>query len=508
MAAAGAAAASAGDDEGRDFTVYEIDGHLFKVCKRYELETLLGKGAYGVVCSAEDKLARTRVAIKKVESCFRSADNARRLVREIRLLRHFTGHPHIVGLTDLLRPQEAHYDSVYLVTQLMDTDLRGLLKKSAHAVTDEHQQYFMYQILCGLRAIHCANVVHRDLKPDNIFVSKDCSLKIGDFGLARDDEHSLKTEYVVTRYYRAPELLMGWDRYCKPVDMWSVGCIFAELLSEGHRVLFRGEDTLDQLRHILEVVGTPSEADYEGIGNEWARQWLRRRPAKAAQDLSRLTRVSALVRPERYFSKEVDASAFDLLGRLLIFNPARRITVEEALHHPYLGCRSWADGAGGEDEEHGALVRMPWAEFDSCFEEYLTKKEGDEVQDVLERCRRVINLEICLPHPEFVDVPGVTLPPADAVSKDTRRGIRIDSAAYDGVREDERSGSETFPGAPQPPSPTLPTGQQTPPAPPAGAATTDSTQPLQSSQSAQAQPGRPSDQLSAHRDPATPPQPA
>lgn len=138
----------------------------------------------------------------------------------------------------------------------------------------DHIQLFMFQILKGLTFIHSANVIHRDLKPGNLLLviivlcqNKNCLLKICDFGLARgfQFEEEEKTEYVVTRWYRAPEVILNASQYTKAIDMWSVGCIAAELL--GKTALFPGEDFLDQVQRIISVLGTPSSKDMKYISN-------------------------------------------------------------------------------------------------------------------------------------------------------------------------------------------------------------------------------------------------
>jgi mitogen-activated protein kinase 7 len=127
----------------------------------------------------------------------------------------------------------------------MEADLHQIIR-SGQPLTDAHFQYFVYQICRGLKYIHSANVLHRDLKPGNLLVNADCELKICDFGLARGYSSSpegnigFMTEYVATRWYRAPEIMLSFQKYTKAIDMWSVGCIFAEML--GGRPLFKGRD--------------------------------------------------------------------------------------------------------------------------------------------------------------------------------------------------------------------------------------------------------------------------
>lgn len=170
---------------------------------------------------------------------------------------------------------------IYLVQTLMETDLHKLLK--TQKLTNEYVCYFLYQILRGLKYIHSANVLHRDLKPSNLLLNSNCDLKICDFGLARvadpDHDHAgFLTEYVATRWYRAPEIMLNSRRYTKAVDIWSVGCILAEMLSS--RPLFPGKHYLDQLNHILNVLGTPNVEDLNWILNDKARNYLANLPQR------------------------------------------------------------------------------------------------------------------------------------------------------------------------------------------------------------------------------------
>lgn len=160
----------------------------------------------------------------------------------------------------------------------MECDLAAIIR-SGQPLTDAHFQSFIYQILCGLRYIHSANVLHRDLKPGNLLVNADCELKICDFGLARgfsvdpEENAGYMTEYVATRWYRAPEIMLSFQSYTKAIDVWSVGCILAELL--GGKPFFKGRDYVDQLNQILHILGTPKEETLRRIGSPRAQDYVR-----------------------------------------------------------------------------------------------------------------------------------------------------------------------------------------------------------------------------------------
>ncbi|KAG8907431.1 hypothetical protein FRC01_007677, partial [Tulasnella sp. 417] len=230
-------------------------------------------------------------------------------------------------------------------------DLHQIIR-SGQALTNAHIQYFLYQILRGCKYIHSANVVHRDLKPGNLLVNADCELKICDLGLSRAFERSTMpnqgeesvshlTEYVATRWYRAPEIMLSFKRYGTAIDVWSIGCILAELL--GGKPIFKGKEYaffvvwlprqldslgtycsyVDQLNLILKVLGTPEERTMQRIGSEKAQAYIRSLPFKPKTKMS------------DHFPN-ADPLAIDLLEKMLTFDPSDRITVVQALTHPYL----------------------------------------------------------------------------------------------------------------------------------------------------------------------------
>ena len=216
----------------RQYHVFDIAGNRFEVDVRYTNLVPVGGGSYGLVCSADDSITKQRVAIKKVTNAFSDLTDAKRIMREIKLLGQLGDHENVIGLVDVMTmpPLTKNFRDIYIICELMECDLDRIIS-STQGLTDQHAQYFVYQILRGLKYVHSANVLHRDLKPSNLLVNSNCDLSICDFGLARGvvaDE--TLTEYVVTRWYRAPELLTESQYYGPPVDLWSVGCILAEVL--------------------------------------------------------------------------------------------------------------------------------------------------------------------------------------------------------------------------------------------------------------------------------------
>ncbi|EXB88309.1 Mitogen-activated protein kinase-MMK1-like protein [Morus notabilis] len=301
---------------GGRFIQYNIFGNIFEVTAKYKPPIMpIGKGAYGIVCSALNSETNEHVAIKKIANAFDNKIDAKRTLREIKLLRHMD-HENVVAIRDIIPPpQRETFNDVYIAYELMDTDLHQIIR-SNQALSEEH-----CQILRGLKYIHSANVLHRDLKPSNLLLNANCDLKICDFGLARvTSETDFMTEYVVTRWYRAPELLLNSSDYTAAIDVWSVGCIFMELMDR--KPLFPGRDHVHQLRLLMELIGTPSEAEL-GFLNENAKRYIRQLQLYRRQSFT-----------EKF--PHVHPLAIDLVEKMLTFDPRQRITVEDALAHPYL----------------------------------------------------------------------------------------------------------------------------------------------------------------------------
>ncbi|ETW09608.1 CMGC/MAPK protein kinase [Aphanomyces invadans] len=323
-------------------TTFSVYGALFKVDVRYQFIAALGRGSYGIVCSARDLVTGEKVAIKRVSPMARKQNDAKHTLREICLMQSLGAHPNVVGVKNM--SVNVADDELYIVMDFMDTDMHRVIQ-SSQPLSESHYKFFLHQILRGVKHLHDNGVLHRDLKPGNILVTKNCQVKIADFGLARsvpkrtiskprpasagptkkdtaDSDWQPMTEHVVTRWYRAPELMLQPDgQYNTGVDMWSVGCIFAEIL--GRKAFFPGKNFIHQLTLIFDVIGTPCTNDVKKMKSTQAQRFIK--------SLGKKAKV-----PFRTLFPTASPDAIDLLDKLLQFDPTARCTVDEALAHPYM----------------------------------------------------------------------------------------------------------------------------------------------------------------------------
>eukprot|EP00903_Cladosiphon_okamuranus_P008905 g8524.t1 len=311
--------------------LYVANGTTFMIPKRYNHLEVIGKGSYGMVCSAVDSVRNNAaVAIKKITPMAAHSVDARHVLREVRIMRYLGEHENVVTLEDLFCDEEQ--DELYVVMELLDSDLHRIVQ-SNQVLSRKHHQVFMIQILRGVEFLHKNGIIHRDLKPGNILLTRTCQLRISDFGLARElpkgtgDTTEARrdgdgmTEHVVTRWYRPPELMLSPNGfYGFPVDVWSVGCIFGEIL--GRRPLFPGSSFVDQLSLIFDVLGAPAPDEVAHIKGAQARKFL-----------DKLTGREGVPFSDLIPGTQGDAAA--LLESLLQFDPLKRCTPGEALGHPF-----------------------------------------------------------------------------------------------------------------------------------------------------------------------------
>ncbi len=332
----------------------------------YKIIRFLNAGAYGLVYLVQNMSTSEELVVKKTPSTFVSLMSSKKMLREVFILRMLQHEPHIIRLRKVLSPLTGPIENlmdVSLVFDRGDMDMSQLIASDQY-LKNVHVQYFMRQLLLGLQSCHSKSIVHRDLKPANIIVNKDCYLRICDFGLARvldllpelepkEDSKDAelftplvyKSRHVATRWYRAPEVVILTDTYDTQMDMWSCGTVFAELLTmikaTGYSPrkrfpLFPGKscfplsqedgcyiNATDQLNVIFDLIGTPSAEDLLCLPNLRAREYIARLPHKPRVNLASKFPF-------------VDPQAITLLDKMLQFNPAKRITAEEALKHPYV----------------------------------------------------------------------------------------------------------------------------------------------------------------------------
>lgn len=296
-----------------------------RILESYEIVEKLGKGNYGIVWKAIHRSDKRVVAIKKIYDAFSNPTDAKRTFREVLYHQEFSDHEGVVELYKVKRSK--NNKDLYLILDYMETDLHNVIR--AKILTLDHIRFITTQLLRAVKYIHSGEVIHRDLKPANILVSSDCHIKIIDFGLARSlafesttGAPPILTEYIATRWYRAPEILLGSKRYTKAVDMWAVGCVLGEMLAG--KPLFPGTSTLNQIERILEFTGMPSEEDVDTI------------ESPLASDILSTLEINKARTINSYFPLIEDSGELDLVQGLLEFNPKKRLTVDQALRHKFL----------------------------------------------------------------------------------------------------------------------------------------------------------------------------
>jgi serine/threonine protein kinase len=337
--------------------VYTISGKPFEVPHRYTLGRVLGYGAYGIVCSAVDARTSDTVAIKKAGNLFEDLVDGRRVLRELKVLRHLR-HPNVLKLHTVLPATMTKFNDVYMVTNVMDADLSHIIR-SKQRLVDGHVRYVLAQLLRAILHTHRAGIMHRDIKPANLLVNKNCDLALCDFGLARGSDSSALTGYVVTRWYRAPELLLLHTNYDVAIDMLSAGCILAELLLR--KPLFAGRDYLHQLHLVVRLLGTPDDAAMACMSDDAQRY---------------VGTMAKVVAPDVAASfPGAPPLAVDLVAQLVVFDAKQRLTAAEALAHPYLSRLKAA-----EEETPAEGLPFAWCDDDVTYtEEILRAAFKDEI---------------------------------------------------------------------------------------------------------------------------------
>uniref|UniRef100_A0A674BGR2 cyclin-dependent kinase n=1 Tax=Salmo trutta TaxID=8032 RepID=A0A674BGR2_SALTR len=273
----------------------------------------IGEGTYGVVYKAKNKVTGETVALKKIRLDTETEGVPSTAIREISLLKELS-HPNIVKLCDVIHTE----NKLYLVFEFLHQDLKKFMDSSVSGISLPLVKSYLFQLLQGLAFCHSHRVLHRDLKPQNLLINAQGEIKLADFGLARAFGVPVRQWLVVTLWYRAPEILLGCKYYSTAVDIWSLGCIFAEMITR--RALFPGDSEIDQLFRIFRTLGTPDEVAWPGVTSmpdykpsfpKWTRQEL-----------------SKVVPP-------LDEDGRELLKQMLSYDPNKRISAKNALVHRF-----------------------------------------------------------------------------------------------------------------------------------------------------------------------------
>ncbi|KAJ0038831.1 hypothetical protein Pint_22264 [Pistacia integerrima] len=371
---------------------------------QYEIQEIIGIGSYGVVASAVDTHTGERVAIKKMKDVFEHVSDATRILREIKLLRMLR-HQDIVEIKHIMLPPcRREFKDMYVVFELMEADLDQVIKANDDLIP-EHHKFFLYQLLRALKYIHSANVFHRDLKPKNILANADCKLKICDFGLARvsfTDAPSAIFWTPLINIFAFPRIMWQLDgivllnsvvhfspKYTPAIDIWSIGCIFAELITG--RPLFPGKNVVQQLDLVTDLLGTPSHGIHSSVLSKSLSLtisncsfWPQIRNEKARRYLSSLWKKHPVPFSQKF--PGADPQALCLLERLLAFDPKDRPSAEEirinetkfkwpfALADPY-----FRGLVNGKDE----ISRQPISKLEFEFER--RKLTNEDVRELIYR---------------------------------------------------------------------------------------------------------------------------
>lgn len=272
-------------------------------------------GTYGVVYKAKSKKQQKIVALKKIRLENEDEGVPSTAIREITLLKELQ-HPNVVCLEDVIMQE----NRIYLVFEFLSMDLKKYIDTQKNGVDPDLVKSYLHQILEGIVFCHQRRVIHRDLKPQNLLISNEGSIKLADFGLARAFGIPIRmyTHEVVTLWYRAPEVLLGGQRYSTPIDIWSVACIFAEMATGN--ALFHGDSEIDQLFRIFRSLGTPTDENWPGVSSM---------PAYKASFPKWKSNVLRSLVPN------LNDEGYELLTHMLIYDPQKRISAKAALIHPY-----------------------------------------------------------------------------------------------------------------------------------------------------------------------------
>ncbi|KAI5172100.1 cyclin-dependent kinase 7 [Nematocida sp. LUAm3] len=303
--------------------------------KRYTREEKIGEGTYAVIFSGKEytvdlpnaqkqivteipplnSIQERKIAIKRIKNIEQTEGIDVTTLREIKNLKRVSSE-HIIEILDIFEQN----NQIHIILPYMESTLEDLIKSKKLFFMPQDVKSWMLMVCKGIYACHSLFIIHRDIKPNNILVSKSGDIKLADFGLSIETGSSIRhmTNQVITRWYKSPEILLGGTNYTFGVDIWALGCLFAELLLR--TPYFPGTDDINQLELIFQGLGTPSEDQWPEIKE--LPGYKMNIPQRPKNDLSLL------------FSG-AGPDAIDLLEKMLLYNPEKRISIEEILSHPY-----------------------------------------------------------------------------------------------------------------------------------------------------------------------------
>eukprot|EP00817_Percolomonadidae_sp_ATCC50343_P003712 CAMPEP_0117426366 /NCGR_PEP_ID=MMETSP0758-20121206/6506_1 /TAXON_ID=63605 /ORGANISM="Percolomonas cosmopolitus, Strain AE-1 (ATCC 50343)" /LENGTH=422 /DNA_ID=CAMNT_0005211515 /DNA_START=141 /DNA_END=1406 /DNA_ORIENTATION=- len=324
-----------------------------EITEFYIPQNIIGQGANGTVCAAFDVREDTEVAIKVIPNIFseRSFISQRRILREMQLM-HRVDHENLLKAKHIVLPHSReHFDKISIAMECMEKSLEDRIQMDKICLKE--QQYYMFQILAGMNYLHSAGILHRDLKPANILINtQDHKVKIADFGLAIHQNTAMQQEnqstYYVTRWYRSPELLLDITSFKPAIDMWSLGCIMAEMML--NQPLFAGEDLKGQLREIMKITGMPTKTQLgTSLSDEQRMNFLKLVYSESSKEdqemidsvkhigvslLAKFREVKGVnLKDQR--TNSILSNMIDLISKMLTWDPEIRISAEDALSHIY-----------------------------------------------------------------------------------------------------------------------------------------------------------------------------
>jgi len=303
---------------------------------KYLISKKIGEGAYGIVSEAHDEKGN-KVAIKEIKDLTHIIDCIK-ILREIRILKFFTkySHPNIIKLVDL---QIDNSNNISIITKKGDTDLHELIfryrESNKNGLTEEHYKFILFQILSGVNHLHHANIIHRDMTPSNIIINKDCSIQIIDFGLSRCCIDTNMTEYVVTRWYRAPEIILSPNRYNKKIDVWAIGCIMVELITK--QPLFKVDNYIQLIKKIIKIIDV-NKNDVSSV--DFGLQIINEEIKKKNKNTT-FNKYFREIEKKNLYSNKIDKfcpisdTLLKIITNMLSFNPNDRPTIDDIVTNKY-----------------------------------------------------------------------------------------------------------------------------------------------------------------------------